>query len=67
MQELKREQSSADKLTKILASAKLKQKANRLPDPTINEIDAFIESVRDECIKSKHDDHSTMLTGESLF
>ena len=50
--DLAREKTPADKLADILASANRKKMANGLPEPTIEEIDAFIESVRNERIRA---------------
>lgn len=52
VQDLSIEKTAADKLADILASAEQKNKASGLPEPTIEEVDAFIESVRDERISS---------------
>jgi hypothetical protein len=43
--------TAASRLTAILDSAQAKNQASNLSTPTIEEIDAFIESVRDERIK----------------
>lgn len=51
VQDLAQEESPAEKLDRILASAEAKNKASNLPEPTIEDIDAFIASVRSERIK----------------
>lgn len=50
VQDLAQEKTAADKLAGILASAAQKNEASGLGEPTIEDIDAFIESVRDERI-----------------
>ena len=50
--DLARDKTPADRLADILASANRKKTANELPEPTIEEIDAFIDSVRNERIKA---------------
>jgi len=50
--DLARDKTPADRLADILASANRKKIANELPEPTIEEIDAFIELVRNERIKA---------------
>jgi len=50
--DLSQEKTPADKLEGILASANRKKKASGLPEPTIEEIDAFIDSVRSERIRA---------------
>ncbi|MDR0308660.1 MAG: hypothetical protein LBH87_01870 [Coriobacteriales bacterium] len=52
VQDLAQAKTPADKLADILESASIKNKASCLPEPTIDDIDAFIESVRDERIKA---------------
>ena len=46
------EPTSADRLSGILASARAKNEASGLAEPTIDEIDAFIDLVRTERIES---------------
>jgi len=50
--DLAQEKTPADKFADILASANRKKKAHGLPEPTIEEIDAFINSVRNERIRA---------------
>lgn len=52
VQDLSQERTAADELAGILASATEKNEASGLSEPTIKDIDAFIESVRDERILS---------------
>ena len=48
VEDLAREKTPAEKLANILASADRKSKASKRPELTIDEIDAFIESVRND-------------------
>lgn len=43
-------QSASSRLSGILASARKKNDSNGLPEPTIEDIDAFIDAVRSERI-----------------
>lgn len=52
VQDLAEEETPADKLSRILQSATMKNRASSLPEPTIDDIDAFIDSVRTERIDS---------------
>lgn len=51
-EDLAQEQSPAEKLSGILASAARKNQSSALPAMTIEDIDSFIDSVREERIKS---------------
>ncbi len=53
-EDLAQEHTAAENLSDILASAAKKNEASSLPLMTIDDIDAFIESVRDERISSGH-------------
>ncbi len=52
VQDLAQEQTAADRLSSILESAAKKNEASGLPEPTIEDIDAFIDSVRDERVSA---------------
>lgn len=52
VQDLAAQESPADKLSAILASAERKKEASGLPEPSIEDIDAFIDAVRAERISS---------------
>ena len=52
MRDIEDEPTAASRLSGILASARAKNEASGLAEPTIEDIDAFIDSVRSERISS---------------
>lgn len=54
VEDLAKDQTPADRLSTILNSAEVKNQASGLPTPTIEDIDAFIDSVREERVSTGH-------------
>lgn len=54
IRDLEKPASPAQRLSAVLASAEEKARASELPELTIDDIDAFIDEVRDERIAHGH-------------